>query len=155
MKYILITGTKDAGKSTTIDAVCKRLNPSVVQRLTADRTFEKVDPTIDFLNGTYIIEIKGKIILVVAGAPTEQNIQITILIKICIELKIKIDFALVSKRTFERIENFDTVNELKNFGECLLEERINRVSEDNFEESEEWKSRIEKICKLVKTTLQL
>lgn len=153
MKYILITGTKDSGKSTTVNAVCKRLNPSVIYRLTADRTFEKVDITIDLLNGTYIVEVSGKIILVIAGAPTEQNIQITILIEICIKLKIKIDFALVSKRTFERSENFDTVNELKNFGECVLEEKIYRIVGENFKESKEWKNRIERIYMLVKTAL--
>lgn len=155
MKYIIITGTKDAGKSTTVDAVCKKVNPTSISRLTANRTFEKVDTTIDLLNGTYIIEISGKVILVVAGAPTEQNIQITILIEICIELNIKIDFALVSKRTYERSENFDTVNELKKFGECILEDRIYRIPKENFRQSEDWKSRIEKIYRLVKNTLQL
>src|ERR1700757_2128780 len=105
MKYILIIGTTNAGKSTTIDAVCKKLNPTSVQHLKSDKTFEKVAIDVDILNGTYLIEVNGKIILVSAGAPTEQNIRITVLIEICIKLKIKIDFALVAMRTVERREN--------------------------------------------------
>ena len=92
MKYILIIGTKDAGKSTTIDAVCKKLKPTSVERLNSEKVFEKVSNTVDILNGTYVIEVDGKIILVVAGAPTEQGITITVLIKICLKMFLVIYF---------------------------------------------------------------
>lgn len=155
MKYILIIGTADAGKSTTINAVCKKLNPTSIQRLKSDKTFGKVAIDVDILNGTYLVEINGKIILVSAGAPTEQNIKITILIEICIKLKIEIDFALVAMRTVERREGFDTKKELKEFGECILEERIWQVNGDDFKNSNEWQSRIEKISGLIKNALGL
>lgn len=153
MKYILIIGTTDAGKSTTINAVCKKLNPTTIQRLKSDKTFEKVAIDVDILNGTYLVEINGKIILVSAGAPTEQNIKITILIEICIKLKIEIDFALVAMRTVERREGFDTKKELKEFGECILEEKIWQVNGNDFKASKEWQSRIDKISGLIKNAL--
>lgn len=155
MKYILIIGTTNAGKSTTINAVCKKLNPTSIQRLKSDKTFEKVAIDVDILNGTYLVEINGKVILVSAGAPTEQNIKITILIEICIKLKIEINFALVAMRTVERREGFDTKKELKEFGECILEERIWQVSGDNFKSSKKWQNRIDKISGLIKNALEL
>lgn len=155
MKYILIIGTTDAGKSTTINAVCKKLNPTSIQRLKSDKTFEKVAIDVDILNGTYLVEINGKIILVSAGAPTEQNIKITILIEICIKLEIEIDFALVAMRTVERREGFDTKKELKEFGDCILEERIWQINGNDFKASKEWQSRIDKISGLIKNALGL
>ena len=155
MKYILIIGTTNAGKSTTINAVCKKLNPTSIQCLKSDKTFEKVAIDVDVLNGTYLLGINGKIILVSAGAPTEQNIKITILIEICIKLKIEIDFALVAMRTVERREGFNTKKELKEFGECIFEERIWQVNGDNFESSKEWQNRIDKISGLIKNALGL
>ena len=155
MKYILIIGTSDAGKSTTINAICKKLNSTSIQRLKSNKTFEKISINVDILNGTYLVETNGKIILVSAGAPTEQNIKITILIEICLKLKIEIDFALVAMRTVERREDFDTKKELKEFEECILEERIWQLNGADFKNSKEWQGRIEKISELIKNTLGL
>jgi ribosome biogenesis GTPase A len=43
MKYILIIGLSNEGKSTIIDALCKKLNPTIVQRLIAEKIFEKAN----------------------------------------------------------------------------------------------------------------
>lgn len=158
MKSILIIGASNAGKSTTMNEVCKRLNPSEVYKLIVNRgDFEKsrIEPAeIDeIFNNTFIIKVKGKFILVVAGAPTEQNIKITVLIEICIKIEIEISFLLVSMRSFEKREGFDTPTELENKSEVVLTEKIYRIGEEKFEESVEWNSRINTIVDLVKTNL--
>ena len=153
MKYVLIRGAKDDGKSTTIDSVCKQLKPSRIQRLNInEENLEIVDNTIDIQNGTFIIEVNGKIILVVAGTPTEQKITITVIIEIVIKLKIKIDYAIVAIRSFEKKDGFDTGNELAKYGDCILEERIYRIDDDKnhddenwFKDTEVWNKRIFKI----------
>ncbi|MBS1526373.1 MAG: hypothetical protein JST19_12035, partial [Bacteroidetes bacterium] len=133
MKYILIIGRANDGKSSTMREVCRRLAPTQIWQFRhADRTFQIVDNTHDIVNGSYLTEVAAKIILVVAGAPTEQRISITALLKICIELNIKIELALVSMRSFEKTEGYDTKNELRKVGECLLEERIWRIDAENF-----------------------
>ncbi|MCW3121925.1 MAG: hypothetical protein JWQ38_1417 [Flavipsychrobacter sp.] len=151
MKYILIVGTKDAGKSTTIDAICKKLNPTAIKRLNyPDRKrFEDVNNTIIIDNGTYLIEVNGKMILIVAGAPTEQGITITVLFELCFKFQIKIDYAIVAMRSFEKRDGHDTRNELMQFGECLLDERIWQIYGENFKESIEWKARINKMVELI------
>jgi molybdopterin-guanine dinucleotide biosynthesis protein len=153
MKYILLVGTKDAGKSTTIDAVCKRLKPDAVKQLHWDRTFKDVSPTQKIRNGTYIIQVKGKFVLVVAGAPTEQGIRITVLIQVCIELNIKIDFVLVVMRSYERSEGFNTRQELKELGECVYEETIYQIPGDNYQGSVEWNERVNKIVDCIQANL--
>lgn len=162
MNYILIVGAQNDGKSNTIDGVCKKLNPTKIQRLDPHtKTLENSDITKGVLNGTYIIEVKGKIILIVAGTPTEQKIRITIIIQVCIELNIKIDFAIVTMRTFEtKYDNeanigFMTRQELKEFGECILETRIYRIEGegDTYKQTTEWKERIEKIANLVNANI--
>jgi len=151
MKYILIVGAKDSGKSTTMDAVCKTLNPDRIFQLNSENEFLEVDSKVEIMNGTYIIEVKGQIILVVAGAPTEQDITITILVEIAIKFKIRIDFAIVAMRAFEKKKDFDTRNELKQLGECLLETRIWKIHADNYKETPEWKERIRDIADLINT----
>ena len=62
MKSILIIGASDAGKSTTMREVCKRLKPIKVYRLYADKTnlensrieLSGVD---NIFNDTFIIEV--------------------------------------------------------------------------------------------------
>ena len=153
MKYILLIGTKDAGKSTTVDAVCKRLKPDVVKQLQWDKTFKDVDPSKEIRNGTYLIQVQGKFILVVAGAPTEQGIRVTVLINICIELNIKIDFALVVMRSYERSEGFKTREELKKLGECVYEDTIYNISGEDYQNSAEWNERINRIVNSIHENL--
>jgi len=150
MKYILIIGRANDGKSTTMEAVCKLLKPLKIQRLNVpSKKLEEQESTVSILNGTYVINVNGKIILVVAGAPTEQGFSITVIIKICIELDIKIDWALVSMRSFERSNGFHTRMELEQYGECILEERIWRINNPQFNDTDAWKSRINKIVNLI------
>jgi ABC-type multidrug transport system ATPase subunit len=87
MKSILIIGTADAGKSTTMREVCRRLKPTKVYKLLPDTKIHKNSKLQDsdvekIFNNTFIIEVKEKLILVVAGAPTEQRIRLKILIEI-------------------------------------------------------------------------
>lgn len=155
MKSILIIGTKDGGKSTTITEVCKMLNPSKVYKLnTTDKKIEKADVN-DIYNNTFIIEINGKFILVVAGAPTEQNITLRVLIEICIQINIEISFLLVSKRTSERKEGFHTTKDINEFSELIYTERISPVplvdknDTNSFKQDLNWNKRISNISKLV------
>ncbi len=158
MKSILIYGKKDSGKSTTMLEVCKRLKPEKVLMLIMPKKDEaKKNETKEVSveniiggdgNGTYIITIKGKNILIVAGATTEQKIRITIIIEICIELNIEIDFAIVAKRLHERTENFHTEDELEKLSEIILKEEIKKIPEENYKEQQSWKDRIDRIVKL-------
>lgn len=155
MKYILIVGKSNTGKSTTIDAVCKKINPTSVKRLIKRKELEEIDPVTPLHDGTFIAEIHGKTILVVAESPTEQNIKITALMAICAKLNLNIDVAIVAKRLVERRFDFNTRKELMVFGKCVLEERVKLINDKNFKETKEWQGRINKIHKIVKKTLRL
>jgi|UPI00050A030B adenylate kinase family enzyme len=153
MKSILIIGASNAGKSTTAREVCKRLKPTKVYKLKADKndliqSQINISTVDNIFNDTFIIEVKNKLILVVSGAPTEQNIKITILIKICIEIGIDISFALVFMRSFEKRNGFSTQNELEKLSEIIYTEKIYRINGD-FENSEEWNKRVNKIVELI------
>lgn len=158
MKSILIIGTADAGKSTTMREVCRRLKPSKVYKLLPDIKVHKNSKlensdVEEIFNNTFIIEVKGKLILVVAGAPTEQRIRLKILIEICIEIEIEISFFLVSKRLTERIPGFETVNELSEKSEILLSQRIYRIGDEDFMNDKSWNERIDKIVALIKKNI--
>ena len=158
MKSVLIIGASHAGKSTTIREVCKRVNPTKVYRLHVDNNNLKnsqieLSEIDKIFNDTFIIEVQGKMIMVVAGAPTEQNIRITVLIEVCIQIGIDISFLLVSMRSFEKREGFDTPNELKNQSEIVLKEKIHKITDDNFINNIEWNQRIDKIVKIIKSSI--
>lgn len=143
MKYILIKGTSHAGKSTTMDAVCKGLNPSRVQRLNPGKgTLEDFDTSHEMLNGSFVLEVHGTIILVAAGATTEQGFKITTLIDIVVRLKGKIDFAIVSMRSYELKEGYDTPSQLAQVGKCIHEVCIEKIPGDDFMNSTEWLDRV-------------
>jgi len=160
VKYILIVGACDAGKSTTANAVCRKLNPNRILQLTpkwgdlVNSNFVQVDNSVIIENGTYIIEENGRLILISAGSPTEQNICISMLIEICKKLNLSIEFALVSMRSFEKKKGYDTRNELRKLGELLLEKKIYRIKHDKFEITDEWKTRIDSIVKLIKDNIK-
>lgn len=159
MKYILIIGASNSGKSETINAVCEKLKPTKIWVLVPNKedklnsNFKLVSNSTKIINGSYLVEINGKIIFVCAGSPTEQKITITVLISICVRLKITIDFALISMRAFERKIGFKTINELKSFGEPIFKTKIFKIQQDNFQDTEEWNNRIENIVKLTKENL--
>ncbi|NTS39785.1 hypothetical protein HRG84_02615 [Flavisolibacter sp. BT320] len=150
MNSILIIGASNAGKSSTMSAVCKRLKPTKVFRLITDINNYKNSKLEEaevgsIFNNTFIIEVQGKLILVCAGAPTEQGITILILIEICIKIKIEISFLLVSMRSFEKKVGFDTPKQLASKSNIVLTKRISRIEEKNYVETAEWKNRIKDI----------
>lgn len=154
MKSILVIGASSAGKSSTMSGVCKKLNPSKVYHLKINREdhykSELIEANVDEVyNNTYVIEVNGKLILVCAGAPTEQNFTITIIIDVCIKIGIDVSFAIVSMRSFERKEGFDTLVELGRKSTILLSERIYRIADNDYKETAEWKNRIDKIVKII------
>lgn len=157
MKSILIIGASNAGKSATLVEVCKRLNPSKVYRLLL---YKKKDARLIELseikrnfNRTLIIEVNGKLILVVVGATTEQQKTITDLLEICINMKIDISFIIVSMHSVEKMDGFDTPNELKSKSEIVLTEKIYRIEDENFENNIEWKNRINRIVETLKSNI--
>lgn len=154
MKSILVIGASSAGKSSTMSGVCKKLNPSKVYHLKINREdhykSELIEANVDdIFNNTYVIEVNGKLILVCAGAPTEQNFTITIIIDVCIKIGIDIFFAIVSMRSFERKDGFDTPKQLGEKSIIILSERIYRIANDDYKETAEWKNRIDKIVKII------
>jgi hypothetical protein len=151
MNYILIKGAADAGKSTTIQHVCQRLQPISIQQLKSGQRFEKVALDTKILNGTYLLLVNNKMMLVSAGAPTEQRITITVLIEICISLNIKIGLALVAMRSVERTEGFSTKRELEKLGTCIWEQRIYKIDGDNYQHTTEWKERVDSIVLAAKS----
>lgn len=155
MKSILIIGTSDGGKSTTITELCKKLKPTEVCKLnTSQRKIETAEVT-DIFNNTFIIKVKGKYILVVAGAPTEQNIKLKVLIQITIELNIEISFLIVAKRTSERKNGFNTLEDINNSSKLLHTEKLKRIPLTNkndlnsFKENQDWIDRINRLEKII------
>ncbi len=75
------------------------------------------------------------------------------MIEITIKIKIRIDFALIAVRTSERLEGFNTWDELKKYGSLILDEWIEKIKDEKFNETDLWKSRIEKITSLVNSSI--
>ena len=151
MKYIIVKGASHHGKSTTIDAVCRMLNPERVKRLnTVKRQLQDFDMNEEPMhNGCFVLWVRGKIILVSAGATTEHKTKITVLIKILIELDIHIDFAIVAMRSREQTEGFNTQEELNLLGEYLGTVEINWL-EGDYENSPQWKERVQGIVNMLR-----
>ncbi|OXA99138.1 hypothetical protein B0A75_11975 [Flavobacterium oncorhynchi] len=108
--------------------------------------------TVEIFNGTYLIEVNGTIILVAAGSPTEQDITITALVQIAINLEFDIKILIVAMRTFEKKENFDTPNELNKLATKIFQEKISKIP-GNFKNSEQWNNRVDKIVSKVKESV--
>jgi hypothetical protein len=157
MKYILLKGKMDAGKSSTITAICQNFNISSCQRISLDANGKlkiQNDTSNNYGNGTFIINVNGSNILIVAGAPTEQKITITLILIFIMELQIEISIGLISVRSREVLAGFDTVNELEQQGHvCILEEEINRIDRDDFALTSVWQNRIRKISDLINDNL--
>jgi hypothetical protein len=145
MKYIIVKGASHEGKSTTIDAVCRMLNPDQVKRLnTSKKELQPFDMSEPMHNGCFVLWVRGKIILVSAGATTEHKTRITVLVSILIELEITIDFAIIAMRSREQTEGFDTPEELKLLGQDLGTIYIDKIDGD-YENSQKWKDRAQGI----------
>lgn len=155
MKYLLITGSKDSGKSTTIQELCRQLNPKEVFRLNISNNSEEKSELIQsqvelIFNNVFILKINdGLSVLVVAGCPTEIDIKIEKIMEICKSLGLNISIAIVAKRLFERKLGFNTPDELSSVGTFIHEELINRINDIPFSESESWKKRILRLKSIV------
>ena len=110
---------------------------------------EEIDNLIKLVNDTYIIEVNAKNVLIVCGSPSEQSMKITYIIDVLIRMEINIDFALVAMRSFERTDGFNTEKELENIGEALLIDKIYKINDIKFNETSEWKNRIQKYVQLI------
>jgi hypothetical protein len=146
MRYVIVRGGKSSGKATTINEVCRRLAPDQVTKvILSDDGSTRLCPVIsmeDLSDGTYIINVKNKDILVVSGSPTQQKLSITAIIESVNDLDIKPEFALVAMGGLEKLKNFKTADELQRFGKCIHDTKIWRIPSHNFINTDEWKKRI-------------
>ncbi|MDR0604049.1 MAG: hypothetical protein LBG80_07085 [Bacteroidales bacterium] len=152
IKSLIIRGSQNSGKSTTIQEVCKQLNCSEVYKLNFNKKILKKSTVDEIFNGTYIIYIGKEVILIIAGAPTEQKKSIRIILELCIELQIEISFVLSARRFAER-NDFNTTSELKRFTTLLNTIKIEKISGD-FRKSEEWQKRIKEIVTIIQNNLK-
>lgn len=151
MNTLIIIGKMNCGKSTTIRSICKELKSEKVYKLKFEPEIKLEESDVcNIHNDVFILEKDNKNILVVSGAPTELNISFTKIYEACLFLKRSISFAIIAKRTSERKKGYNTISEVKNAGFInIIEEKIQSINESNFEETEEWKNRIEKLTKIV------
>ena len=146
MKYIIIKGARSAGKAETINAVCKKLKPEAIKKVhiseSGKAVLENVATTAGLADGTYIVTVRKKNILMVSGAPTEQKTKITNILESVFNLNLKPDFAIVAMRGLEKLKDFSTSKELEKFGKCIYETKIWRIPSYTFHTTEEWNKRI-------------
>lgn len=158
MKYILITGTKDSGKSTTIQELCRQLKPNEVWKLEIsnkdfkESNLEKSNVELIF-NNVFVLRINDINILVVAGCPTEICTRIKDLLEICKILGLNISFAIIAKRYFERKKGFNTLEELSNSGIFIHEEMISKINNSDFLENNIWMDRIKRLKSIVQKNI--
>jgi hypothetical protein len=150
---VIVRGKKNSGKSTTIQEVCRKIyeNSKDAKLCRLDIWAEKIcDCSIaNITNGTYIVSVKEKNILIIAGAPTEQGKTVIELFDCCKKLGIPIAFILSAMRSREVLPKFDTINQIKKISTLLDVIVIDFVEEKEFKKSPEWQARIDKIVKLV------
>ena len=146
MKYILIKGAKSAGKASTITEVCTRLKPDAVKRVYFSESgavaTENIQSPRGIAQGTFIVTVRKKNILVVSASPTEQKKRITSIMESVLKLNIKPDFAIVSVCGLERLKDFSTYKELENYGKCIHETKIWRIPSYTFNLTDEWNKRV-------------
>jgi hypothetical protein len=146
MKYIIIKGNNSAGKASTVNEVCRRLKPEKICRVyfseTGRVTLHQVFSFGDLADGTYLITIKGKHILMVSGAPTQQKRKISVIIDSLLSLHIHIEFAIVAMSGSEKLKDYATATELAKYGKCIYETKIWRIPSHKFNLTEEWNKRI-------------
>lgn len=149
--YILLKGKMDSGKSTTVREVLKKINIKSLVRINynpAENIFTRSLASISNLeNESYIIELENTTyILVMAGAPTEQKFTVTQLVNfVSNNININISLLIISMRSRENINGFNTEKELEQIGHPLLVEEINRIDDINFMKNNVWISRISRI----------
>jgi len=146
MRYVIVRGGKASGKATTINEVCRQLSPERVLKVNTDAmgnaSAVPVNSLDELSDGTYIITVRKKNILIVSGSPTQQKQNITSIIESVKNLDLVPEFALVAMSGLEKLKNFNTAGELENYGKCVHETKIWRIPAHNFISSDEWKKRI-------------
>jgi hypothetical protein len=130
--------------------LCRQLNPKEVWELEISHNDLKESKLNEskvelIFNNVFVITVNGHNILVVAGCPTELSIRISIIIEICEILCVRISFAIVAKRFFERKDGFNTLEELSSAGTFIHEEMISKIDNSSFQECEIWKERIARL----------
>ncbi|PZR23307.1 MAG: hypothetical protein DI539_03380 [Flavobacterium psychrophilum] len=146
MKYIIIKGARSSGKAETINAVCKKLKPEAIRKVyfseSGQVSLESIAPAAGISDGTYIVTVRKKNILMVSGAPTEQKKKITCIMESVFNLNLKPDFAIVAMRGLGKLKDFSTSKELEKFGKCIYETKIWRIPSYTFHLTDEWNKRI-------------
>lgn len=146
MKYIVIKGAKSSGKASTITEICTRLKPEAVKRVYFSESgtvaTENIQSTAKISQGTFIVTVRKKNILVVSASPTEQKKRITSIMESVLKLNIKPDFAIVSVCGLERLKDFSTFKELEKYGKCIYETKIWRIPSYTFNLTDEWNRRV-------------
>ena len=146
MKYIIVKGGKSAGKAETINEVCRRLKPEQICKVYFTEAgkvhMQNLYSTADLSDGTYIITVRKKNILLVSGAPTQQRLSITTILESVNNHSMSPDFAIIAMRGLEKLKNFATAKELEKFGKCIYETKIWRIPSHKFNLTEEWNKRV-------------
>ncbi|MCB9235276.1 MAG: hypothetical protein H6581_26715 [Bacteroidia bacterium] len=158
MNSIIIRGKADSGKSATIREVCKRLHPERVLKIVPDWYDLRESGTEDseaeaIYNDAFIILVRGVVVLVSAGAPTEHGIRITTLIEICIRLGYRPAFVICAMRSYERREGYDTPAELAAVGEVVSTVWVSRIEGEEYERNPEWIARVNDIVRKIRLEL--
>ncbi|MDV6167849.1 hypothetical protein R1T16_05395 [Flavobacterium sp. DG1-102-2] len=146
MKYIIIKGAKSSGKAETISEICQRLKPEAVKRVyfseSGSVAVENYPPAKKNPEGTYIVTVRKKNILIVSGSPTEQKKRITSIVESVFKLNFKPEFAIIAMCGLEKLKDFSTSREMEKFGKCIYETKIWRIPSYNYHMTEEWNKRI-------------
>lgn len=146
MKYIIIKGSRSSGKAATINAICKRLKPDAIRKLyfhdTGKVLMENISSSSDISEGTYIVTVQKKNILMVSDCPTEQRKRITSIMESVLHLNLTPHFAIVAMRGLEKLKDYATAREMENYGKCIYETKIWRIPSNQFSLTEEWNKRI-------------
>lgn len=148
MKYIIVKGKANEGKTTTIAQVVKELNPIEIKSIIfdEDEAIRLVELNLSEVleNGLYLIKTNNLVIIIVIGAPTEIDIPISIIFNKILELKVNIDFAIIAVREREK-DGFNSRQELQKFGAEIYFEHIEKIPVIDFKNTEDWKNRVKRI----------
>lgn len=146
MKYIIIKGNNSSGKAATVNEICRRLKPEKICRVYFSElgkvSLHQVYSHGDLADGTYLITVRSKNILMVSGAPTQQRKKISTIIDSLLNLSFTIEFAIVAMSGSEKLKDYATDKELAKYGKCIHETKIWRIPSHKFNLTEEWNKRI-------------
>lgn len=146
MKYIIVRGNTNSGRHTTIKEVCRRMNPDKVFRINIDGQnvlrMHRLYEVNDMQRQTYLLEARGKKVLVLAGPPTEQDMNVSRLISVIKREGIPIDLAIVAVNTYEKRKGFSTGKELQSLGSYVTDVKVNFIPSHRYATTDEWHKRV-------------